>query len=152
MAGGQGVEKVARSVKEPGLRQHRVELLLPPRAHRVAVMLLDLLAGHGGDKAVAAHAHVSVDPPQRHVVADLGEAARPGERVVVVGIEQGAVDVDEGDAQGSGHGAQVPGRMDLVASGVHRYSSALEPKTAGLLLREHEGPPKADGLRRSHRS
>ena len=57
------------------------------------MLLLDLIAGDGGDELVAAHADVAVDSPdrRRHVV--LAKSAVPGDRVLVVGVDERSVDV-----------------------------------------------------------
>ena len=64
-------------------------------AHRVAVLLLDALAGHRGDELVPAHADVAVDAPQRHDHSDASKCPRPGDRVVVVAVDERPVDVDD---------------------------------------------------------
>ena len=63
-------------------------------AELVAVGVLGLLAEQRRDELVAAHADVAVDLPDRRPVAMLAEGAVPGDRVLVVGVDQGAVDVE----------------------------------------------------------
>src|SRR5215217_4466228 len=67
------------------------------RPDAVALAVLDPLAGHGGHQLVAAHADVAVDPPHRQGQPVLAEGAVPGDGVVVVGVDQGAVDVQQRD-------------------------------------------------------
>src|SRR5215217_132645 len=67
------------------------------RPDAVALPVLDPLAGHRGHQLVAAHADVAVDPPHRHGQAVLAEGAVPGDGVVVVGVDQRAVDVQHRD-------------------------------------------------------
>jgi hypothetical protein len=45
---------------------------------------------------VAAHADVAVDAPDRQRLAVLAERAKPGQRVLVVGVDERAVDVEDG--------------------------------------------------------
>jgi len=47
------------------------------------------------DELVAAHADVPVDLPDRRPVAVLAEGTVPGARVLVVAVDEGAVDVEE---------------------------------------------------------
>src|SRR6202040_2985025 len=65
------------------------------RADVVALAPLDVLAEQRRDQLVAAHAHVAVDPPERHHVAVLAERLKPGQGVVVVGVDERAVDVED---------------------------------------------------------
>jgi hypothetical protein len=67
-------------------------------ADAVAKLALGLLAAQGGHHLVAAHADVAVDAPDRQddVVGD--ERAKPGDRVLIIGIHQRAVDVENGGA------------------------------------------------------
>ena len=87
--------------------QLQVEDLLG-RAHVVAVLAVEALAGEGGDELVAAHPDVPVDAPQRQDEAVRPERAVPGDRVVVVGVHQRAVDVHH--RRGHGLCASAPAR------------------------------------------
>ena len=61
----------------------------------VAVLLLDLVAGDRGDELVAAHPDRAVDAPDRDGHAVLAKGAVPGHGVLVVGVDEGAVDVED---------------------------------------------------------
>jgi len=69
-------------------------------AQRLAQVVVDLLVQHRGNELIAAHADVAVDLPGRHLVAVGVEGALPGDRVVVVGVDERAVDVEN---QGERH-------------------------------------------------
>ena len=70
------------------------------RPDAVALAVLDPLAGQGGHQLVAAHADVAVDPPHRQGQPVLAERPVPGDGVVVVGVDQRAVDVQHRDRLG----------------------------------------------------
>src|SRR5436309_490982 len=82
----------------PGARERR-DLADQPRvlgAARFADRLLvDVLARQGRDQLVAAHADVAVDAPDREHDSVLPEGAIPGDRVVVVRVDERAVDVQQ---------------------------------------------------------
>ena len=69
--------------------------------------LLDLLAGERGHELVAAHPDVAVDAPDREQDLVLAEGAVPGDRVLVVRVDERAVDVEDG---GGRHPRCVPTR------------------------------------------
>ena len=70
----------------------------------VPTLVLHLLARHGGDEVIPAHPHRSVDPPQRQGHPGAPERPVPGEGVVVVRVDEGAVHVDEEGPTGFGTG------------------------------------------------
>ena len=74
--------------------QLRVALALG-RADRVADAPLDLLAGDGRHELVAAHPDVAVDPPGGNCLAVLAQRPLPGERVLVVRVDERPVDVED---------------------------------------------------------
>jgi hypothetical protein len=86
------------------LDQRHVERFLGP-PDVLALVLLDLVAAERIDEVVAAHADVAVDAPDRQQLAVLAEGAVPGDRVVVVGVDERSVDVEDG---GHGHECDVP--------------------------------------------
>ena len=96
----------------------------------VAAALLDLLARHRRDELVAAHADVAVDPPDRQHDAVLAERHVPGHRVLVVRVDEGAVDVEDRCGRhgaiaypGYGHGMHV-----VHGDGDDRGVVALRPR------------------------
>ena len=95
----------------------RGELLGPGGAQLVTVPGVDRLVGEGRHQLVAAHADVPVDAPERQRQADPPEGAVPRERVLVVRVDQGPVDVDEGDPLHGGaptpRGPRLPSGGDL---------------------------------------
>src|SRR6185312_4766885 len=74
-------------------------------ADLVALLPLGLLARQGGDDLVAAHADVAVDFPDLNGVAVGSQGPVPGEGVLVVGVDQGPVDVED-------HGQRLRARGD----------------------------------------
>lgn len=56
---------------------------------------LDVVAGDGGHQFVPTHADVPMDDPDRHGHVLATERSVPGHGVVVVGVDQGAVDVED---------------------------------------------------------
>ena len=87
------------------LVDHEVELLAPGFAQLLAVALLDLVTGHVRDEVVAAHADAAVQLPERQGDVDAAERPVPGERVLVVRVDEGPVDVED---RGVGHAAVLP--------------------------------------------
>src|SRR5205085_6898526 len=92
--------------------------------------LLDLLGQQRGDELVAAHPDVAVDPPDRHHVPVLPERAEPGDGVVVVGVDERPVDVEDRGCgwlahetpwlpggTPAGHPARTLGRMERYTGG-----------------------------------
>jgi hypothetical protein len=67
---------------------------------RIAFLRVDLLADEGGDELVPAHAHCPVDAPDRQNDSVPKKRAVPRERVLVVGVDERAVDVEQ---RGLGH-------------------------------------------------
>ena len=75
------------------LDQGEVQRLLGG-ADVVSVIALGVSVRPRLHELVAAHADVAVDPPQREHDVVLAEGAVPREGVVVVGVDEGAVDVE----------------------------------------------------------
>ena len=65
------------------------------RADVVALLALELLAAERLDELVAAHPDVPVDAPDRQQHPVLAEGPVPGDRVLVVGVDERAVDVED---------------------------------------------------------
>ena len=61
----------------------------------VALLLVDLLPEESRHELIAAHADRAMDAPDREHEAVLPEGAKPGQRVLVVRVDQRAVDVEE---------------------------------------------------------
>src|SRR5215208_6146127 len=75
--------------------QRQVERLLG-RPDVVALLLVERLGDEGADQLVAPHPDVPVDAPDRQHDAMLAERAEPRERVLVVRVDERAVDVQDG--------------------------------------------------------
>ena len=76
--------------------QLEVELLLG-RADVVALFAVGALVGEGAYQLVPAHPDVAVDQPQRQHDPVAAERPIPRDRVVVVGVDQRPVDVQNRD-------------------------------------------------------
>ena len=57
--------------------------------------LIDVVARDRSDELVAAHPDVTVKPPHREDDLEASERAVPGERMLVVGVDERAVDVQQ---------------------------------------------------------
>ena len=68
------------------------------RANFVALLALGAIVGQGLDHLIATHADVAVDAPDRQHDAVVAERAIPRDRVVVVGVDERAVDIEYRDA------------------------------------------------------
>src|SRR6476660_4531458 len=69
-------------------------------ADLVSVLLLGPVVGQGGDQLIAAHPDVTVDSPHRQHDAVLAKRAVPGDRMVIVGVDERPVDVEHGNGHG----------------------------------------------------
>ena len=76
-------------------------MLLLPFADRVAELAIGLLVRQGLHELIAPHSDVAMDPPQWQHDAMVPERAIPRDRMVVVGIDERAVDVEYRDGHGS---------------------------------------------------
>ena len=114
-----GPRALGQRLQQPpraGQRGHLVDHLAEDRRlglpEGVAVAALHVLAGRGRDELVAAHAHQVVQHPDLAGDAVAPHRPEPRERVLVVRVDERAVDVDErrprGSA-GSGHDRPLPG-------------------------------------------
>ena len=70
----------------------------------MTLLAIEALAGDLADELVAAHPHVAVQVDQRDHRVVAAQGSRPREGVVVVGVDEGAVDVQDGDGPVVGHG------------------------------------------------
>jgi hypothetical protein len=66
-------------------------------ADAVAEPLLDLFSGECCNQLVAAHPDVAVDAPHLQRQGMPAEGPEPGDRVVVVRVDECSVDVQDGD-------------------------------------------------------
>jgi hypothetical protein len=98
------VQELVRAGERLDLVDHRVEQVFPVGPQPVAEPLLDLVAGYGGDELVPAHADVSMEPPHGEDYPVRAEGAIPAERMVIVRVDECAVDVEDA----GGHAAGVP--------------------------------------------
>ena len=57
--------------------------------------LIDVVARDRSDELVAAHPDVTVEPPHREDDLEAPERAVPGERVLVVRVDERAVDIQQ---------------------------------------------------------
>ncbi len=101
----QRLDQLARARQRLDLVEPLLEQLALELAQLIAVLALGLLAGERGDDLIAAHADVAVAAPGGDLVAVAGECPLPGQRVLVDGVDQGSVDVEESDL---GHGRALP--------------------------------------------
>jgi hypothetical protein len=69
------------------------------------VLGLGLLTGDVGDELVAAHPDGPVDLPQRHDDVVAAQRPVPGQGVLVVTVDEGAVDVEDDRVK---HGYPLP--------------------------------------------
>src|SRR5581483_10637506 len=88
-------DQVTRALHRLDLFDQREIQRLLGGAYVVALLPLHLVAGKGADELVAAHAEVTVDPPDRQHEVVLSERPVPRDRVVVVRVHEGAVDVED---------------------------------------------------------
>ena len=89
------LDEIARAVERPHLVDQLGVVALLRLADRVAGRLLDLDAGDRLDQHVATHPDVAVDPPQRRGDLVVAKRAVPGKRMVVVGVDERPVDVED---------------------------------------------------------
>jgi hypothetical protein len=99
------LEEVVRALERPHIVDELAVEPLLGVADRVAELALDLVAGDRGDELIAAHADVAVDAPDRRAYVVLAERAVPDDRVLVVGVDEGPVDVED---RGRAHAAALP--------------------------------------------
>ena len=64
-------------------------------AELVAVSRLDVVAGNRRDELVAAHPDVTVEPPHREDDLEAPKGAIPRQRVLVVRVDERAVEVQQ---------------------------------------------------------
>jgi hypothetical protein len=92
----EGAEQVAGAIERRGLTDQLAVLVPLGGADVVALPPLDLRAGDRLDELVGAHPDMPVDTPDRKgdVVPPKGPV--PRDRVVIVGVDQRAVDAENG--------------------------------------------------------
>ena len=99
-----GTTALPQILDQPPRSSHRLHLLDQGKVERllggadvVALVVLDAVAGERGNELVAAHPDVPVDAPHRQHHVVLTERAVPRDGVVVVGVDERAVDVEDRD-------------------------------------------------------
>ena len=97
-------DQLRGTLDRPNLVDQLAVVLSLRLADRVAVAILDVVAGNRGDELVAAHPDVTVDAPDRRRQVVIAERPVPADRVLVVGVDEGAVDVENCRAA---HGASL---------------------------------------------
>ena len=101
-------QQVLGAVEELRLPRDLVVLALPAVPQPVTVLVLDVVAGDRRDQPITTHPDRAVDRRHRHVpLEDRVEGARPRQGMVVVGVQEGAVDVEDGRVEGR-HATRVP--------------------------------------------
>ena len=90
------------------------------------MVLLDAVSGERVDELVAAHPDVAVDPPQRRRGAVAAKGSVPGDRVVVVGVDERPVDVEDRGAHArslpTAGGSNASTRLGRGLGGLRRCS------------------------------
>src|SRR3954454_6155878 len=131
-------QQLARALERRHLADQLHVGLLLGVADALAVRLVGLLADQGGDQLVAAHPDVAVDQPELHDEAVRAERPVPGDRVVVVRVDERAVDVDDRDGQD----APAPTLRDWASCSPSQNSSTIFSQNAGRSsgLREETRP------------
>jgi len=74
---------------------HLLELVAVRVSEVVSMPLIDVVARDRSDELVAAHPDVTVEPPHREDDLEAPERAVPGERVLVVRVDERAVDIQQ---------------------------------------------------------
>ena len=123
-------EQLAGAGQQRDLVDQRVDLLALPLARLVADPLLDARRPPSAvTQLVAAHADQPVDPPDRERLPQRPERPVPGQRVLVVGVDEGAVDVEDGDALRSSPARPLP---TIRADQCRTAAGVLEQAADGL--------------------
>lgn len=89
---------------------------------RAAEPTLDLLVRQRRHKLIATHADVTVDAPDRQHEIVRAKRAIPRERVLVVGVDERPVEIEDAEAQGP----TKPALAGLIAPGA-RAAAAARP-------------------------
>jgi hypothetical protein len=120
-------QQLVRAFEGLDLSDELVELLHPRLAQVVPVRLLDLPAGDLGHEHVPAHSDAAVDAPHRQGDAVAAEGAEPRQGVLVVGVYESAVDVED---RGVCHGPCLPRREIVMRCGDENLASVQAPAVA----------------------
>ncbi len=91
----QVLEQLARAFERLHLADQLFVVALLGFADLVTTALLGLVAGNRGHQLVAAHADVAVDAPDGGCQVVVAKRPVPGDRVVVVGVDEGAVEIED---------------------------------------------------------
>ena len=94
------LEQVADELVRALERRHLLDEVLvdvaPLVADVVAELAVDVITHERRDELVAAHPDGAMDSPERQRDVVLSEGAVPRDRVLVVGVDERAVDVEQG--------------------------------------------------------
>jgi hypothetical protein len=88
-------DELARPIELFAFVAQRSELLCGRLSQVVADASFDDCPGNCLDELVTAHADVAVNPPQRQDDLVPPECAMPGDRVLVVGVDERAIEVEQ---------------------------------------------------------
>src|SRR5581483_11722898 len=121
----QRAQEVARAVERVDLRKQRFEVLLPV-AFDGLVGATDQLLEH----VRPAHADESMDGSEARPFTVRPQRARPGDGVVVVAVDQRAVDVDE---CGFGHPQPLPAPTPRQPTAAAPINGPSAPSPAGTM-------------------
>lgn len=91
----QRAQEVPGAGERTHLADHLGVSLALGRADAVPLPGLHVVAQEMPDELVAAHADRAMDPPPGHPMPVGGHRPLPGEHVVIVGVDERAVDVDD---------------------------------------------------------
>ena len=115
------------------------------------MLALDVLAGDVPDVLFATHADAAVQLPQRQRDVETPERGKPGQRVLVVAVAQGAVDVENGRVNGSidtrAVGLDIPfmntlSAILLIASGLILIGTVVYARRKGVSGSDRAGRPR----------
>src|SRR3954470_8107590 len=130
-------DQLARAFERRDLADQRHVGRLLGVADALAVLRVGVLADQGGDQLVAPHPDVPVDLPQLHDEPVRAERPVPSDRVLVVRVDERAVDVEDRDAQ------------ELEAPTLRACSSCSPSQNSSTILAQNAG--RSSGLREDTR-
>src|SRR5690606_38553850 len=109
------------------LADELLELLLPRLAQVISVSLLDVAPRDRRDKQVTSHADAAVETPDRPGDLVAPQRTEPGQGVLVVGVYQGSVNVED-------RGVRHDVILAVVAPARSRWSSERWPCPSSMRL------------------
>ena len=90
-------EQVARARQRRHLLKQRVDFLALPLPGLIAYPALQVLTPDSRDHLVPAHADQPVQPPHRIGLAHRAQRPVPGQRMLIVGIDERPVNIKDGN-------------------------------------------------------